>query len=1121
MANIVDDGAMPDQLRSGDAEERLRAEASAHQYRPAPVNAATIDAAVDKVLDGVDPRHADAMRRMMAVDVANPAAIRLFSDSVATRLKVGTGGFTKRRLVVREVLTRDELALVVRYAPEYDLEFRSDLGNEHGLFSARRGIDHAIITRRIPSGERYLDFGGNLRKHVQNGDTECVTVAPFDMDAKDGARLTMTKMTLKRLLAGSEKPVVKAMAESVLSGKDEYFVNTTVQKATVKAGFSVAVHVYDVPIQDWPDMMERCGVRVHEGCVHFSSLFFERTSGTIPGTSAMFEIDNVKDLFRMRVGGSSAAWYEHKWTDFMRYGVDQVIHTKRGSYSYKITERRDDTLFYRILPIGGGAVANVQQYYALPDVPMVEVSGFEVSQQVGLGGRERTLVPRVHVFPAGLWQVMLNYAAVEWSRGSASYERIYNYYRTVVPAQVFNNVRVYGGQSVPMDDIPALVISASAVAYADSLLQARTVRTLTDDVEARRAAAVETTSVKVARAFVASFRMMNRQLVWPFGRSDNTVTDELLERVVSWRPVVTLKRVNAATLLSPGSIGYQVEGMPSLNAPRVRRGDAVGSTASLIDKSSDFARAYLNMHSSHMSPEARQVLESRAKSSSISGTTAVEPGGTSDSPGESTYMDGDVLVKRVVKEKPPFEARVAYVRNAILEAIAETTAEYQALESTCDRICRQVLVGGQPMVKVLIDRKEEYFDADLWLVVKGVITESVLGSRPDRFAYSGVFLPVPQLRTDRIVPVEERPWDGDDHVTGQPANKMYFMVPGDYNGYVLTCDSLKVFNGPAITRVLELAVRAPDEALDIDVTAHSGPPGCGKTTTIIKRTAMGSTVCMTPTRVARGDLVNRLVKEHNASLKTVRDMCRTLDSSLVNYNKFPDDLRATLDQLLMDEYVLARAGKTLAIAVVLGVKVLHVFGDPKQINHIPRVAVASLYARLHARIEETRFVTYRCCAVVLAMFNRLYGFELRTLNTEDGECHWVSSLDNVLWRPKTRLLCMYQADKKFLNTFVKTMAEPPEVSTVHEAQGTDCDHTVLYNGELRKRGPEDKFYLYGVAQMAHAIVSVSRSRKTFTYVKESRELDAITAMIADGQNPLIVSGGKDMKTQGSAFRVSS
>jgi len=453
---------------------------------------------------------------------------------------------------------------------------------------------------------------------------------------------------------------------------------------------------------------------------------------------------------------------------------------------------------------------------------------------------------------------------------------------------------------------------------------------------------------------------------------------------------------------------------------------------------------------------------------------------------------------------------------AIQEAIQECNVSTKALTSTCQRIYREIVENGKPNVHVMHQRKEEYYNPDLWNVRDGLLIDSVLSKGVgDTFVYSGVYIPHPDKTGAFIVPVAEERYTGPDSVTGKIVERVHVRLPVTYTGLALVVDGLRIFNGPAMVDTLERALKMGDEWFKYRVVCHQGPPGCGKTTQVSRDGDPSKDVFLVPTRIAMEGLRDKLLAVHKVSKHKVNTICRTLDSLLVNYHRLPGEAKQLVDRVMVDEYVLAPSGKWHAAAVLLGVKEMHAYGDSNQIEHKPRVEVSQLYTRLVADVLETEFLTFRCAPRILSMFNYVYDNRVRSANKSDARVFWVKSVKEVQWMSDCRVLSMYQADKRTLHSMLVHIQPKPIISTTHEGQGSDCDQVVLFNFETRKRGPEDTHYLYWLQE--YALVALSRCRVCFYYVKASPEKDMVTEMLGKANDLQAVERCAEIETQGEGF----
>jgi hypothetical protein len=216
---------------------------------------------------------------------------------------------------------------------------------------------------------------------------------------------------------------------------------------------------------------------------------------------------------------------------------------------------------------------------------------------------------------------------------------------------------------------------------------------------------------------------------------------------------------------------------------------------------------------------------------------------------------------------------------------------------------------------------------------------------------------------------------------------------------------------------------------------------------------------------------------------------------------------------------MTHSGKWCAVAALLGVSVLRVYGDHKQIPHIPRVEVPSkTYVRLQADVVEQTYITYRCAPALLAMWGDVYDWKVRTTNTETGVVKHITELTSMPGDRNVALLCMYQADKKTLKQMFPSAkgredeggGRLPVIMTTHESEGRTFDHVYLFRFDLRVRS--DKFSLFD--QEPYVLVASSRARYTFTYVCPQILNDQVFARLDQASNPRRLVAASDVNSSG-------
>jgi len=381
----------------------------------------------------------------------------------------------------------------------------------------------------------------------------------------------------------------------------------------------------------------------------------------------------------------------------------------------------------------------------------------------------------------------------------------------------------------------------------------------------------------------------------------------------------------------------------------------------------------------------------------------------------------------------------------------------------------------------------------------------------DDFQHAAVYSPVPDLDTGQTVrAVFKTEWRGDDGKGGEVEHVNTSLADLHFNGWVLTIDELGIFNGPEI---LATMAKSLSVVHDYKVHLERGPPGCGKTYMIINSFKLnGADVIMCPVRESIVDTRQR-VRELHPMLGRDRAklIVRTVDSYLTNYGHSAETNQLSGVRLLADECYMTHAGKWYAAAGLLGVTEVIVYGDDRQIPHIPRVQAPKLFLRVIADTERWTYTTRRCTAQAVACWNHLYDNKIRSVNSRIGKMVEVKSSKGMAVPRGCVILVMYQADKITARSLYA--GHKVRVMTTHEAEGKTFSHVWLHKFDVRARS--DKRSLFDSPE--HVLVAMSRHDNEFVFVNPSTDGGLVSRWMANGRNPKLVSHASDAKTAGEGL----
>jgi len=1070
-----------------------------------------VDEAVESVLRESDlgPDTAQVMRDLLSRDDKAGVAYHFYHRKAKENLDEVFGRVAKQDVVLDYVLTDEETGNLVQYAPEFNITFRSRVNHDHAAAAASRVLDHKLILSRLPSGLTMSDVGGNPLFHIRQGIANRHVCNPV-VDVKDPARTTIRNMEA-RMLSRSEtvEPVVRELASQYVRRDPAFVCDKYAQQCHQSSQVITAIHVYDVPMQDWPMIMENKHAAVVEGALLFSPRFFEQVSGELVVAGARYEVDTEKDVIRMGFIDSPSWWYEHKWSAYMRYGVDQILQTPSGLYSYKVIERRGDTLFYRILRVSKGARVELNQYYELPDVDVVEVNGFSLDAKLD---SRRALIPHTYRFPKPLWEDMVNHAELEYERGVMDFGKLFNYYRTIAPRQTINATLVMGGHSVEMHDLCPLIVHVGLAAAGAIMLSKRATRGVTDSVMQSRALADESTVVKLFEAFEASVVAVLGLPLWPLRAIGNLIKVGhkaiMSAKVMTWAPVARIRRINAVHMLSPtvdSYSNYRATGDFQVDHAYVEHAEARAPFDHLLVAMREPVVAKLML-------EVCGGFLPRAHADKLKAVASTEgkPANTSKpSTAPPTYRTYSEQGQEVSEHTS--DGRHERRLLAIREAIEEAEMENRKIVESCARAFVALTRRNEPEKSLLRKYAELHANPDFWYFKNGLVQKSALGLEPGDFRHAAVYAAqLDDLTGSHVMAVHDVTYEGPDSTTGEFVVREYKAVSNlNFTGWALTTDLLLVFNGPEILRSMQQSL---DLRHDYDIVLEQGPPGCGKTTSIVNSVAPNDCV-MCPVRESIIDTRARIL-DIQPNFQKSKLYVRTVDSYLVNYylDMRTEALRA--DVLRADEAFMTHAGKWYAVAGLLGVKTVYAYGDKKQIPHIPRVQASKMYIRLEAQKFKEIYLTHRCPADSVAAWGHLYEHKVRTTSKVRTSMKTVKTSRGLEVPVGCVMMCMYQADKRALREQYANVIRTRRVKvvTAHEAEGKTYEHVWLHRFDTRKR--TDDFSLFDKSE--HVLVAMSRHTQTFVYVCPADVGDLVSTWMKKASSPRRCQAALDVASAGQS-----
>jgi hypothetical protein len=255
------------------------------------------------------------------------------------------------------------------------------------------------------------------------------------------------------------------------------------------------------------------------------------------------------------------------------------------------------------------------------------------------------------------------------------------------------------------------------------------------------------------------------------------------------------------------------------------------------------------------------------------------------------------------------------------------------------------------------------------------------------------------------------------------------------------------------------------------VTLVEGVPGCGKTTSVIKR-AHNSDLILTVGRETKIEIQKSVEK---AGKKT---KVFTVDSYILNCKK-------KFKTVWLDEGLMIHPGEIDILKDLTACHKMYVYGDRQQIPFIARVPGFDLIESLYSSFEtiEVQNLSYRCPKDVAAVLSNFYDKGFKSASSVKNSIN-LKLIVNMAQIPKGEFqyLTWTQEEKKemkrrgFLNTI-----------TVHESQGKTYKKVCMVR--------TNTFPVEIFKSKQHALVALSRHREEFFYcTKASLVNDALADM---------------------------
>lgn len=381
------------------------------------------------------------------------------------------------------------------------------------------------------------------------------------------------------------------------------------------------------------------------------------------------------------------------------------------------------------------------------------------------------------------------------------------------------------------------------------------------------------------------------------------------------------------------------------------------------------------------------------------------------------------------------------------------------------------------------------------------MTKSLLLGENIRFQHAAAYVPEESKTSSGLLPVVF-----EKYAEGTKDEVEHARLLGcDFTGWVLVNDSLMIYNGPELTNTMREALAIKSV---VHITLHQGPPGCGKTTSIIREAKQGDYV-LCPVKKAAGETAERLNRTRPDMRPFFKGRVRTLDSYLVNFGLRKMIKEATASRLLADEAFMTHSGRWMAAARLLGVSEVHAYGDDKQIPHVCRADAPQYFKRIQADTVSEEWITYRCPADAVAAWGGEYGWRVRTASNVRKSITRHRTSEGLAVPDNCVMMCMNQADKLELKKRYNSCGKSIEIMTVHESEGNTYRDVWLHRFDNRVR--KDKINLYD--REPYVLVAMSRHTKTFRYISLA-DHDLVSAWVARSQDPKRIEQAQNVDTAG-------
>jgi hypothetical protein len=265
-----------------------------------------------------------------------------------------------------------------------------------------------------------------------------------------------------------------------------------------------------------------------------------------------------------------------------------------------------------------------------------------------------------------------------------------------------------------------------------------------------------------------------------------------------------------------------------------------------------------------------------------------------------------------------------------------------------------------------------------------------------------------------------------------------------------------------------------------------GVPGCGKTYAILNNHKPGKDLILTLTKHGCTEIRKQMASKLKVKINDLKENYRTVASILVNGSS------KKVETVYIDEALLMHSGTIGFIAHMTGANEIIIIGDEWQIPYIEREGVSDVLfssPRKYCHVTSVLTCTRRCPVDVTYALSYFYP-GIYTKNTTTISMKMSHNTGLIADNQDTLYMTHTQKDKQSLINLGLGKRNGSAIMTIHEAQGQTFDNVTL----IRLNRKNEDIYM----STEHAIVAISRHRKSFLYLTQAGEDKVIKLMKSVG-----------------------